>query len=200
MAYFQRFFPVEFQGQRDGDGGGDDGQRQQPRQCQRKNRGCYGLGVIDQSTERAYGGADEEGHQKGDPPGLFRAETKHQRNVDVQQNQSHAQSGQRKPQRTVEAREKQREDALERKHDRAASGDAEPAQRIPAEHHSPIRIGQHPGKAVPAAPLVIGHDGIGDHGAVDHRHEVEIKRGDDAPDEKQDEPYPKLLPQYIPIL
>ena len=49
FCVFSAVFPVEFQGQEDGDGGGDDGQRQYPGQRQRENRGCYGFDVIDQS-------------------------------------------------------------------------------------------------------------------------------------------------------
>lgn len=71
FGVFSAVFPVEFQGQEDGDGGGDDGQRQYPGQRQRENCGCYGFGVIDQSVERAYGSKGEKGDENGDPPGPF---------------------------------------------------------------------------------------------------------------------------------
>jgi hypothetical protein len=60
-------------------------------------------------------------------------------------------------------------------------------------------VGEHLGKPVPVAPLVIGHGGIGDHGPVDHSQKIQYFAGDSAPDQNDDEIGPGLLPQNIPV-
>ena len=94
---------------------------------------------------------------------------------------SHTRSSQHCPRRTAEAGGEQGEDILEHKHGGSANGSAEPAQHVPAQDNVFFPVGQHPGKGVPAALLVIGHGGIGDHGAVNHGEYIEKRHRNHAP-------------------
>lgn len=170
----------------------------------RENCGCYGFGVIDQSVERTYGSKGEKGDENGDPPGLFCAVAKDERYIQIQQQTPNAQGGEYKAGGEVGGqlcRERETgEHTLANGDCKGSHGQRDPAKRIPAEHHSPVRIGEHPGKPVPAAPLVISHGGIGDHSAVDHCQQIQSEAGDQTPDQNDEKIGPDLLPQYIPIL
>ena len=69
MRRFSAVFPIEFQGQRDGDGGGDDGQRRRKQQRRESCRPGRTSGV--QTFEKTHGSKDKECDEDGDHPGLF---------------------------------------------------------------------------------------------------------------------------------
>ena len=201
MRRFAAVFPIEFQGQRDGDGGGDDGQRRRKQQRRESCRPGRTSGV--QTFEKTHGSKDKECDEDGDHPGLFGAEAQREGDVDAQQDRSHTQR--RVDQSGGEAgcgfcpNRQAGNNPLTERYSGGTNQKGDPAKRIPAKHHSPVRIGEHPGKPVPVAPLVIGHGGIGDHGPVDHSQKIQYFAGDSAPDQNDDEIGPGLLPQNIPV-
>ena len=52
----------------------------------------------------------------------------------------------------------------------ACQGHAQPATQIPAQDDLPAGVGQHGGEGIPLGPLIIGHQGHGEHqSGVDHK-------------------------------
>ena len=121
---------------------------------------------------------DDEEHRQ---PPLFYAEPEHHGQSDVQDAHGHAHGQQDDGDGgTLHIAEPDdRQDGLKDKGGRRRDGHGDPAEEILAQHHVPGGIRHHGSHLVPAAPLVIGQGGVGQHRGI-HHGKGAVKRAGDA--------------------
>ncbi len=133
---------------------------------------------------KRHGGKDENVVSDRDHTGLFRAEAEHERDVQSQQQAPDAQRTRRRRRGSALTKANGMESWRECP-DRASQWQRWQEWRSSQAHigcmtaADPNRAAS--GQTFPAAPLVIGHGGIGDHGPVDHSQQIQSIRWGQAP-------------------